>query len=183
MNVIRKAVTALGGIFLAALLIAALAPKATRGVAAALVQVTNTAANPVLNQDVDDRDRAPIEFLSCQAFSTVGVEGFQCTPSFTVPADQRFVIDQIDGNCQTPAGSAVSNPVLFLTTGGSGHVANFSLGPEVPNINGSEIYSFNQAVHYVADPGSTVTAAAFTTNASVVSACTFDVSGHLVSFP
>ena len=39
MNYVRKTMSALGGIFLAALLIAALAPKATRGVAAALVQI------------------------------------------------------------------------------------------------------------------------------------------------
>lgn len=39
MNVIRKAISALGGIFLAALLIAALVPKVARGVAAALVQI------------------------------------------------------------------------------------------------------------------------------------------------
>jgi len=48
MNVARKALSALGGIFLAALLIATLAPKATHAVAAALVQVTNTTASPVL---------------------------------------------------------------------------------------------------------------------------------------
>ena len=42
MNLIRKVFTTLGAVFLAAILIAALAPKVTRGVAAALVQVTNT---------------------------------------------------------------------------------------------------------------------------------------------
>jgi hypothetical protein len=39
MNYIKKAVTTLGGVFLAALLIAALAPKATHGLVAALVQI------------------------------------------------------------------------------------------------------------------------------------------------
>jgi hypothetical protein len=39
MNHVRKLMSTLGGIFLAALLVAALAPKAARGVAAALVQI------------------------------------------------------------------------------------------------------------------------------------------------
>jgi hypothetical protein len=39
MNHVRKLLSTLGGIFVAALLIAALAPKAARGVAAALVQI------------------------------------------------------------------------------------------------------------------------------------------------
>jgi hypothetical protein len=47
MKILSKAVSVLGGISLAALLIAALAPKVTRGVVASLVQVTNTSANPV----------------------------------------------------------------------------------------------------------------------------------------
>jgi hypothetical protein len=51
MNLLRKVVTSLGSITLAALLLAALAPKATRGVAAALVQVTNTASNAVPTED------------------------------------------------------------------------------------------------------------------------------------
>ena len=60
MNLIRKALTTLGGILLVAILIAALAPKATRAVAAALVQITNTAANPVPNRDVDNAPRQAV---------------------------------------------------------------------------------------------------------------------------
>jgi len=39
MNYLRKVLSTLGGIFLAALLISAVVPKAARGVAAALVQI------------------------------------------------------------------------------------------------------------------------------------------------
>lgn len=52
MNTMRKAVSALGGIFLAVLIVA-LAPEVARGVAA-LVQVTNTISNPVPMPDVDN---------------------------------------------------------------------------------------------------------------------------------
>lgn len=51
MNLVRKTATALSGIFFAVLLIAALVPKATRGVAASLVEVTNTASNAVPTED------------------------------------------------------------------------------------------------------------------------------------
>ena len=47
MKILHRTLTSLGGILLAALLITALAPKAARGVAAALVQVTNTASSAV----------------------------------------------------------------------------------------------------------------------------------------
>jgi hypothetical protein len=61
MNVMRKAVSALGGIFLAALLIAALAPKATRGVAAALVQIVPGTTTHV------GQNESQLVFLVCQS--------------------------------------------------------------------------------------------------------------------
>ena len=51
MKLTRKVLSALGAIFLAALLLVALAPRAARGVAAALVLVSNTSANPVPTLD------------------------------------------------------------------------------------------------------------------------------------
>jgi len=65
MNLIRKALTTLGGILLAALFIAALAPKATRGIAAALVQVTNTSANPVPTVAADSPANFPFAAPIC----------------------------------------------------------------------------------------------------------------------
>ena len=47
MNLVRKAVSVLGAVSLAALLLVALASKTTRSMAAALVQVSNTSADPV----------------------------------------------------------------------------------------------------------------------------------------
>lgn len=108
MNIIRRAITTLGGVLLAALLIAALAPKATRGIAAALVQVTNTASSPVPNRDVDNPATEPFDVSLCVAknFGTdpCGSE----TNSFIVPtttpdgrAVTRVVIEQVSGLCFT----------------------------------------------------------------------------------
>ncbi len=51
MNLLRKILVSLGGITALALLFALAAPQAVHGIAAALVQVTNTTANPAITQD------------------------------------------------------------------------------------------------------------------------------------
>lgn len=119
MNVLRKAVSALGGIFLAALLIAALAPKATRGIAAALVQVTNTATNPVQNQDITT-SASQLLTLICR-FGTNGVgncfpPGTNSTP-YTVPDSQNLVITEVE--IITPGGGSVAR-FSIATSGGQG---------------------------------------------------------------
>ena len=107
MNLMRKAATTLGGIFLAVLLIAALAPKATRGIAAALVQVTNTTANPVPTVSVDDPANFPYAAVLCR-----GMEGF-CPSNFsnsvTVP-----LVTTTGG--LTPARTVPAPSVLYRST-------------------------------------------------------------------
>jgi hypothetical protein len=95
MNSIRKAVSAIGGIALAALLIAALVPKATHGLVAALVQVANTTANPAITSNMDDPGR-----IAYQA-QIIGTTTANCFPggcAFTfapVPAGHRLVIQHV----------------------------------------------------------------------------------------
>jgi len=118
MNVLRKAVSALGGIFLAALLIAALAPKATHGLVAALVQVTNTSSNPAAT--LDNAHAAPwIVDLVCAAAPAGGNTG-SCGPggaAFTVPGGLALVITSMEFTPATP-GAGVYAPQLITTTGG-----------------------------------------------------------------
>jgi|ERR1700683_221919 hypothetical protein len=99
MNILRRAVTTLGGVFLAALLITALAPRAVRGITATIVEVTNTSANPVPTVSADAN--FPYEAFLCS--------GFECglTPtSFSVPSAtttgvpvKRLVIEDLNANC------------------------------------------------------------------------------------
>jgi hypothetical protein len=100
MSLIRKAVSALGGIFLAALLMAALAPRATHAVVAALVQVTNTAANPV---PVTQASAFHPFQSSCTAEYTIGASGTRCFVA-TVPAGQRLVIQTVSVDNVVDAG-------------------------------------------------------------------------------
>ena len=185
MKIVRKAVTAFGGIVLAALLMAALAPKAAHGLVATLVQVTNTSVDPVPNRDVDDRDRATPEFVTCFAGTTAGANGeFNCSPFFAVPAGERFVIDEVDGSCATPSGRSVSEVGLTFTAGGSANTATFPLVAQGKDPDtGASTYNFNQAVHYIGDPGSGFSWQAATTDATGFTGCGFNLSGHLVSYP
>lgn len=58
MNFAKRLLMVAGVVALTGMFGAALTPKAAHAVVAALVQVTNTSANPVPNQDVDNPGRA-----------------------------------------------------------------------------------------------------------------------------
>jgi len=89
---------------LAGILAIAIAPKTAHGLVAALVQVSNTTANPVPTEDIRGSASQILE-LACptndggQEFC---VQDDPSTPSsspFTVPAGQNFVITQIEALC------------------------------------------------------------------------------------
>lgn len=100
MSMVRKAVSALGGIFLAALLIAALAPKAAHGLVAALVQVTNTAAAPAITQDVSRLASQSVQLICVgpSDCSQVLPDGSSPAPFYTVPAGCNLVITTVQIN-------------------------------------------------------------------------------------
>jgi hypothetical protein len=103
MNILRKTATTLGGIFFAVLLIAALAPKATRGIAAALVQVTNTASNAVPTED--GPGNFPFGVIGCADIGNVACET-SLPPSVPVTtstgaAVKRLVIEDLNVACGT----------------------------------------------------------------------------------
>ncbi len=83
MNMLRKSLMNLGGILLAAMLIAALAPKAVRAVAASLVLVANTTANPVPITSADLATSVPFQATMCDSFPTSSCTNI--VRQFTVP--------------------------------------------------------------------------------------------------
>jgi hypothetical protein len=150
MNVIRKAVSALGGIFLAALLIAALAPKATRGIAAALVQVTNTTANPVPTLDANSPAYQPASLQ----ISLVEAASTSITAPSTLPsggAYRELVINWVTGACFGDLASSLPAPfTISLQTDGS----QLSFFPATSS-SGPATY-FGTATSLYASPGSTI---------------------------
>jgi hypothetical protein len=99
MNHMRKAFSLLGGIFLAGLLVAAFVPKAARGVATVLVQVTNTTSNPVPIIDSFKSASQLVELLCGSTLHSANtcsgtVHGTFQDP-FKVPAGQSLVVTSI----------------------------------------------------------------------------------------
>ncbi|MGB0035009.1 MAG: hypothetical protein WBP79_06000 [Candidatus Acidiferrales bacterium] len=119
MSLIRRTVSALGGILIAVLLIAALAPKATRGVVAALVQVTNTSANPVPTVSVNNLN--PFGAYLCLETETSVSGCFENKSYFSAPTATAaglpvkwLVIDEVDGDCFTYNQVSFINPQIRI---------------------------------------------------------------------
>lgn len=136
MNYIKKAVTTLGGISLAALLIAALAPKATRGLVAALVEVANTRSGPV---PVDTVRQSASNFLTLEAhafgaspvktvtssWSQLLPDGTVAASSYALPAGEQLVVTDVNvgvvctssfgpfGSLICPSAGSLTSVVLF----------------------------------------------------------------------
>jgi hypothetical protein len=117
MQIVRRVLIAAGAIALAAALLTLAAPKSAHALVAALVQVTNTTANPAVTLDADKATRIPYESAS-QAAGVAGTcaSTIQCQFSgFTVvPAGYRLVVQQIAATVgansanPTPNGSIVT---------------------------------------------------------------------------
>jgi hypothetical protein len=111
MNFIRKAATTLGAVFFAALLITALAPKTARGVAAALVQVTNTASNAVATEDGPGNFPFAASVCAESGNSDCGnVASAFSVPltTFTGAAVKRLVIEDVSAVCNMDQGDVIS---------------------------------------------------------------------------
>ena len=96
MRFVKTALMSIGAIALFASLITMVAPKAVRGAAAALVQVTNTVAAPAITQSVPTL-ASQIVNLSCElaeVSNACQVTGTLLT--FTIPAGQHFVATVVE---------------------------------------------------------------------------------------
>jgi hypothetical protein len=171
----KSILTGTGAVVLAGLILALLATKAAHAVAATLVQVTNTAANPVVVQDVDSAGRQPFAVTS----PTPPTQG----PSVTLPAltsgggvVQTVVIEFVSAVCSgNPGQTSIGTPSLFVNLGGSQH--DYFL-PSIfqGNFSNSSAFAVAQQATIYADPGSTV----FFGMSFLNTGCIFTLSGHLV---
>jgi hypothetical protein len=187
MNLIRKVLTTLGGILLAALLIAALAPKATRGLAAAMVQVVNTPSNPVPYFDVNNPATEPFDASLCASHNAaVFGEGFSCSASgaFVVPtttpdgrAVTRAVIEQVSGTCVTFQINFI-NLSLFRASGG--HPPTYIPNSIDTGANSIGNSVFSPLVKMYLNPGEQV-ALGFAPGNNGDFVCNVGVVGHLVA--
>lgn len=106
---LNRSVLAVGGVILAGSLVTALNPRTVRAVEVAaaavkatLVQVTNTASNPVVTQSVGQQAAQTIH-LACTAGASSSsgncysyVNGVQSSSPYVVPDNQSLVITAVD---------------------------------------------------------------------------------------
>ena len=183
MGFAKRVLMFLGLVVLVAAVVSVLAPKATHALVATLVQVANTSANPAIIRDTDNSGRGNIQNPNCQAFSTPGLAAAVfCSPSYTVPAGQRLVIEQLEANCSTPEGNNLNQPVVDLTVGGNENFHVFALTSQ-GNFQGLTRFVQNQQVRYYADPGTALNFSVDTSDQSGLTQCNFEVNGYLISYP
>lgn len=85
-----KSVLAIGGVILAGGLITLTTPRTVHALAAALVQVTNTASNPVVTQSVDHLSQVQV---FCESSQTCKDSGGN---DYVIPVSQDLVVTSID---------------------------------------------------------------------------------------
>jgi hypothetical protein len=165
-----KSVLSFGAVALVAGVAMLAVPRAAHSFAAALVQVTNTAASPVINQDVDALGRHPF-MSSCSAQNI-------CFFS-AVPANRELVIQTISVGITIPPSSPPAIAQLQTTTGGTvGYPAQF---PVVSTIEG---FGFAlQSITAYADPGTTPACTYLTMPSLIGATISCTISGYTVSLP
>ena len=107
MNRLSRSVLAVGGVILAGGLITFTTPKTVHALAAALVQVTNTAANPVIDADVTKDPSRIVELLCSNGCIQLQPGGGvpAGTTLYTVPAGQSLVITDVEFTPQKDSNS------------------------------------------------------------------------------
>ena len=157
----KRSIQIAGLLCICALLAAGLTPRTVRAVAASLVQVVNTAANPVAARDVDNADRNAValqcfvELLPQNEQDNVACRNGQLSAVFTVPHGMRLVLDHVSGRVLLPPGQSIFDIGLLLSEGQSSVELQFA--PTLMNTAPSRlVYLFSTPVHGYADADSTI---------------------------
>ncbi|MGA2811811.1 MAG: hypothetical protein ABSG16_10465 [Candidatus Acidiferrum sp.] len=123
MQIARRLLIGVGAIALVAALLTLAAPKSAHALVAALVQVTNTTANPAVTLDADKATRIPYE-SSSQAAGFAGTCGETIVCQFdgftVVPAGYRLVVQQIAAVVGVNSASPTPNGYFASLTGDVG---------------------------------------------------------------
>lgn len=119
MQFTKNLLMGLGAVVLAAMLLVVAAPKAVHATVAALVQVVNTASNPVPTLEAD----AATAFV-VTAFCNFGAPpGNDCGSAlYSVPGGKTAVLESFSSSCNTVSGSALVRFQLGFTAPGGADV-------------------------------------------------------------
>jgi hypothetical protein len=144
---LSKTVLSFGAGALAVMALTLGAPKAAHALAATLVQVTNTAANPVVNQERDNQAR---NYYYSQASCNQITFGF-CNVTFpTPPAGKREIITNISVLNLLPSSDAITSIDLRYL---NGSIINFLPLVLNPGTATTTNYTTNETIFAKFDPG------------------------------
>lgn len=157
-----------GALAIAAGVLILAAPRAAQAIAATLVQVTNTVANPVPNLDAERIARIPYESSQQpQGNCPAGNGPQQCNFVFTTPpTGYRLVVENVSGWI-TLASGATSPPIAELSDfdNSQGRLTTWSYtGTLGQPFNGVIQSSFNQPALAIFDAGDAAPAMTVTAN-------------------
>jgi hypothetical protein len=123
MQTVRRLLMGVGAIAMVATILSLVAPKSAHALVAALVQVTNTTANPAVTLDADKATRIPYESAS-EAAGFAGTCGATIQCQFdgftTVPAGYRLVVQQIAATVGANSANPTPNGSFVTVTGNVG---------------------------------------------------------------
>jgi len=148
MKFVKMTLMGIGGVALAVLL---LTPKTAHALVAALVQVTNTTANPVPNLDTERNARIPYQSsLALSPGFGLGTLFIDLTP---VPTGYRLVAQNVSATLYLTTGAAA--PFSYLTDTSGNIVLGLpgGLGPVFPTLY--RLGGFNNQVTAYFDAGDT----------------------------
>jgi hypothetical protein len=121
---ISKSAVSWGGVAVAAILFTLSVPRAAHAVAAALVQVTNTASSPVISQGIGNQAAQIVQIEcghqpfdshdeGCQAVPATGLgNGLIPGSTYVVPQNETLVVTSVDILSGIAAGTPCMSPVL-----------------------------------------------------------------------
>jgi hypothetical protein len=139
-----KSVLTYGGTALAAALLALAAPRAAHALAATLVQVANTSANPAVTQNVSSQVSQLVSLYGSESVGDpIGTNGYFAFVSsgtfdpYSVPPSQSLVITDIDTIPEGCTGNGIFQLNLSPSVGGNfgRNLVNLSFqGPVTPHL-------------------------------------------------
>jgi hypothetical protein len=164
---------ALGGLILAA-------PRTAHAIAATLVQVTNTPADPVPNKDVDNPARHPYA-ANCTASGTGEIS---CSPTPLPAAGVETVIQNVSMFVSRLAGTGTPASTTFFFETGCPIYANYLPLVTQFDIPGNEGgWTANQAMTVYRDPSRGDVCVTNTTDLFTPVQINCTVTGYTVSLP
>lgn len=182
MRFAKRMLMVAGAVALAGLLGVAIAPKAAHGMVAALVQVTNTPANPV-NTLAADAATAFVEESIC---NFGGTNSCVVSPLYTVPAGQIAVIDSVSGYCMVDPGAgeeALEFRLGYNSPSGTAVEASIAPSPvfQFPGFSAQASIGGANFRTYASSGRISVTAITGNAESNIGDFCRFTLSGHLVT--